>query len=167
MFKTGDKIQRKDCHSLPPREIIGEDYDRCVYIVREGEYGSDEVPFSDEYRYEKLKFEKIYEHLNRSHSSYHAIDGIVYEAAEKLLKHFRNNPEFIKFNHTMNSEQNVREMFERMTDEWISSEYLDITSSDDGIQSMEKFNILTDPEINCAIKDDVFRLLWNNRQISL
>ena len=58
-------------------------------------------------------------------------------------------------------------MFERMTDEWISSEYLDITSSDDDMRSMEKFNILTDPEINRAIKDDVFRLLRNNRQISL
>ena len=54
MFKIGDYIQYKDCHSLPPREIIGEDYERCVYIVSDGRYGSFEVPFINEYRYEKV-----------------------------------------------------------------------------------------------------------------
>ena len=58
MFPIGDLIQYKDCHSLPPREIIGEDYDSCAYIVSDGHYGSFEVPFINEYRYEKVNISK-------------------------------------------------------------------------------------------------------------
>ena len=106
------------------------------------------------------EFPKLQEYLNRP-TAYHTIDGFVCDAAERLLDYFRNNPEFGKFNHPLNSQEDVRSMFNEMTDQWICDNYLDVSSTDDN--AMEKYNILTNADINAAVKDDVFSILWNNK----
>jgi hypothetical protein len=56
----------------------------------------------------------------------------------------------------MNSEQDVRLMFEELADWWIDDKYLILTEDE---QSMRNYNILIDRKTNKVIKDDVFRLL--------
>lgn len=112
------------------------------------------------------EFPKLQEYLNKPYA-YHAIDKVVCDAAGRLLDYFKNNPEFGKFNHSGNSEPDVRSMFNDMTDQWISDNYLNIASDDDS--AIEKYNILTDVEINSAMKDDVFANLWkkSNKECQL
>jgi hypothetical protein len=56
----------------------------------------------------------------------------------------------------MNSEQDVRLMFEELADWWIDDKYLILTEDE---QSMCNYNILIDRKTNKVIKDEVFRLI--------
>lgn len=161
MFKVGDIIQYKHCHSIPPKKILSEDLERCVYVVSEGRFGSSEISFSDAYRYEILKFPKIYEYLDDTFPLHSSIDVTIYDAANRLLKYFERNAEFTKFNHSENSDQDVKTLFEEMVDKWIEENYLNVpeTSDDSNLAWMEKYNILTDSETNAVIKDELFSIL--------
>jgi hypothetical protein len=103
----------------------------------------------------KEKFPSIYAYLNQEFS-YHDIDDVVYDAANRLLDYLKSNTTFQLYNHLMNSEQDVRLMFEELADWWIDDKYLILTEDE---QSMRNYNILTDRNTNKVIKDDVFRLL--------
>ena len=102
----------------------------------------------------KEKFQNIYAYLNQE-CSYHDIDNVVYDAANRLLDYLKSNTTFQLYNHHMNSEQDVRLMFDELVDWYIDDKYL-ITEDE---QSMYKYNILTDRNTNKVIKDDVFRLI--------
>ena len=102
----------------------------------------------------KEKFSNIYAYLNQE-CSYHNIDEVVYDAANRLLDYLKSNVTFQLYNHRMNSEQDVRLMFDELVDWYIDDKYL-ITEDE---QSMRNYNILTDRETNKVIKDDIFRLL--------
>ena len=106
------------------------------------------------------QFESIQDYLNRP-SAYHLVNEIVQVASHRLLEHFNANKEFQTFNNSLNSRADVREMFETLTDKWISDNYLDISTTDPN--AMEKYNILTDSNINRVIKDEIFGILWANR----
>ena len=103
----------------------------------------------------KDKFPNIYAYLNQE-CSYHDIDNVVYNAATRLLDYLKSNTTFQLYNHKMNSEQDVRLMFEELADWWIDDKYLILTEDE---QSMCNYNILIDRKTNKVIKDDVFRLL--------
>ena len=109
----------------------------------------------------KEKFSNIYAYLNQE-CSYHDIDDIVYDAAIRLLDYLKSNETFQMYNHKMNSEQDVRLMFEELADWWIDDKYLILTEDE---QSMRNYNILTDRETNKVIKDDIFRLLRQTIQL--
>ena len=102
----------------------------------------------------KDKFPNIYAYLNQEFS-YHDIDNVVYDAANRLLDYLKSNKTFQLYNHHMNSEQDVRLMFDELVDWYIDDKYL-ITEDE---QSMRNYNILIDRKTNKVIKDDVFRLL--------
>ena len=102
----------------------------------------------------KEKFPSIYAYLNQEFS-YHDIDDVVYDAANRLLDYLISNTTFQLYNHHMNSEQDVRLMFDELVDWYIDDKYL-ITEDE---QTMYKYNILTDRNTNKIIKDDVFRLI--------
>jgi hypothetical protein len=80
----------------------------------------------------------------------------VYDAANRLLDYLKSNETFQMYNHKMNSEQDVRLMFEELADWWIDDKYLILTEDE---QSMRNYNILIDRKTNKVIKDDVFRLI--------
>ena len=101
------------------------------------------------------QFPNIYAYLNQEYS-YHDIDNVVYDAAIRLLDYLKSNETFQIYNHKMNSEQDVRLMFEELADWWIDDKYLILTEDE---QSMRNYNILIDRKTNKVIKDDVFRLL--------
>lgn len=103
----------------------------------------------------KEKFSNIYAYLNQE-CSYHDIDDVVYDAANRLLDYLKSNETFQMYNHKMNSEQDVRLMFEELADWWIDDKYLILTEDE---QSMRNYNILIDRKTNKVIKDDVFRLI--------
>ena len=103
----------------------------------------------------KEKFSNIYAYLNQE-CSYHDIDDVVYDAANRLLDYLSSNTTFQLYNHKMNSEQDVRQTFEELADWWIDDNYL-ILNEDE--ESLRNYNILTDRETNKVIKDDVFRLI--------
>ena len=56
----------------------------------------------------------------------------------------------------MNSDQDVKKMFDELVDLWIDEQYIKFTDDE---QSMRDYNILTDRDTNRVIKDDVFRLI--------
>ena len=105
----------------------------------------------------KSKFLNIYEFLNRPYA-YHQIDDVVYDTAQKLLDYFRDNKTFQSYNHSMNSDSDVRIMFDELVDWWIDEHYLDISGEckDD---MFYEYNILTDREVNKVIKDEIFRIV--------
>ncbi len=107
----------------------------------------------------KEKFPSIYAYLNQEFS-YHDIDDVVYDAANCLLDYLKSNTTFQLYNHHMNSEQDVRFMFDELVDWYIDDKYL-ITEDE---QSMYKYNILTDRNTNKVIKDDLFRLIHQTIQ---
>ena len=105
----------------------------------------------------KSKFPNIYEILNRPYA-YHQIDAVVYDTAQKLLDYFRNNKTFQIYNHAMNSDQDVRIMFDELVDWWIDEHYLNISGECEHDMFYE-YNVLTDREINKVIKDEIFRIV--------
>ena len=50
----------------------------------------------------KEKFSNIYAYLNQE-CSYHDIDNVVYDAANRLLDYLKSNTTFQLYNHHMNS----------------------------------------------------------------
>ena len=105
----------------------------------------------------KSKFPDIYEFLNRSYA-YHQIDDVVYDTAQKLLDYFRDNKTFQIYNHSMNSDQDVRIMFDELVDWWIDEYYLNISGECEH-DTFYEYNVLTDREINKVIKDEIFRIV--------
>lgn len=103
----------------------------------------------------KSKFPNIYEFLNRPYA-YHQIDDVVYDTAQKLLDYFLDNKTFRIYNHSMNSDQDVRIMFDELVDWWIDEHYLNL---DENIEKMYEYNVLTDRETNKVIKDEIFRIV--------
>lgn len=103
----------------------------------------------------KSKFPNIYEFLNRPYT-HHQIDDVVYDTAQKLLDYFRDNKTFQIYNHAMNSDQDVRIMFDELVDWWIDEHYLNL---DENIEKMYEYNVLTDRETNKVIKDEIFRIV--------
>lgn len=103
----------------------------------------------------KQKFPNIYNHLNQQWS-YHDIDDVVYSAATRLLDYIMSYKTFQIYNHRMNSDQDVKKMFDELVDLWIDEQYIKFTDDE---QSMRDYNILTDRDTNRVIKDDVFRLI--------
>ena len=105
----------------------------------------------------KLKFPNIYEFLNRPYA-YHQIDAVVYDTAQKLLDYFRNNKTFQIYNHAMNSDSDVRIMFDELVNWWIDEHYLNIFGEckDD---MFYEYNVLTDREVNKVVKDEIFRIV--------
>ena len=108
----------------------------------------------------KSKFPNIYEFLNRPYA-YHQIDDVVYDTAQKLLDYFRDNKTFQIYNHSMNSDQDVRIMFDELVDWWIDEHYLHI---DENIEKMHEYNVLTDRETNKVIKDEIFRIVRSSSE---
>lgn len=105
----------------------------------------------------KSKFPNIYEFLNRPYA-YHQIDDVVYDTAQKLLDYFRDNKTFQIYNHAMNSDQDVRIMFDELVDWWVDEHYLDISGECEG-DTLYEYNVLTDRETNKVIKDEIFRIV--------
>ena len=108
----------------------------------------------------KSKFPNIYEFLNRPYA-YHQIDDVVYDTAQKLLDYFRDNKTFQIYNHSMNSDQDVRIMFDELVDWWIDEHYLNL---DGNIETMYEYNVLTDRETNNVIKDEIFRIVRSSSE---
>jgi len=108
----------------------------------------------------KSKFPNIYEFLNRPYA-YHQIDDVVYDTAQKLLDYFRDNKTFQIYNHSMNSDQDVRIMFDELVDWWVDEHYLNL---DENIEKMYEYNVLTDRETNKVIKDEVFRIVRSSSE---
>ena len=110
----------------------------------------------------KSKFPDIYEFLNRPYA-YHQIDDVVYDTAQKLLDYFRNNKTFHIYNHAMNSDQDVRIMFDELVDWWIDEHYLNISGECEHDMFYE-YNVLTDREINKVVKDEIFRIVRSSSE---
>ena len=92
---------------------------------------------------------------------YRLVNEVMQAASRHLLDYFNANKEFQTFNNSRNSQPDVRQMFDEMTDKWISDNYLNVTPDDP--RTMEKYNILTDSMINRSIKDEIFGILWANK----
>ena len=73
----------------------------------------------------KTKFPNIYEFLNRPYAD-HQIDDLVYDTAQKLLDYFRNNKFFQSYNYSMNSDSDVRIMFDELVNWWIDEHHFNI-----------------------------------------
>ena len=108
----------------------------------------------------KSKFPDIYEFLNRPYA-YHQIDAVVYDTAQKLLDYFRDNKTFQIYNHSMNSDSDVRIMFDELVDWWIDEHYLNISGECEH-DTFYEYNVLTDREINKVVKDEIFRIVWSS-----
>ena len=93
--------------------------------------------------------------------NYRLVNEVMQAASRHLLDYFNANKEFQTFNNSRNGQADVRQMFDEMTDKWISDNYLNVTPDD--LKIMEKYNILTDSNINRVIKDEIFGILWANR----
>ena len=111
----------------------------------------------------KTKFPNIYEFLNRPYA-YHQIDDVVYDTAQKLLDYFRDNKTFQIYNHSMNSDQDVRIMFDELVDWWIDEHYLNISSECEH-DTFYEYNVLTDREVNKVIKDEIFRIVRSSSEV--
>ena len=111
----------------------------------------------------KSKFPNIYEFLNRPYA-YHQIDDVVYDTAQKLLDYFRGNKTFQSYNHSMNSDSDVRIMFDELVDWWIDEHYLNISGECEHDMFYE-YNVLTDREINKVIKDEIFRIVRSSSEV--
>ena len=110
----------------------------------------------------KSKFPHIYEFLNRPYA-YHQIDDVVYDTAQKLLDYFRNNKIFQSYNHSMNSDSDVRIMFDELVDWWIDEHYLNISGECER-DTFYEYNVLTDREVNKVIKDEIFRIVRSSSE---
>ena len=110
----------------------------------------------------KTKFPNIYEFLNRPYAD-HQIDDLVYDTAQKLLDYFRDNKTFQIYNHVMNSDQDVRIMFDELVDWWIDEHYLNISGECEH-DTFYEYNVLTDREVNKVIKDEIFRIVRSSSE---
>ena len=109
----------------------------------------------------KSKFPSIYEFLNRPYA-FHSIDSVVYTAAQGLLDYFRTNNTFQIYNHNMNSDQDVRTMFDELADWWIDENYLKFDGECDH-NTFYEYNVLTDRETNKVLKDEIFQIIRANQ----
>ena len=111
----------------------------------------------------KTKFPNIYEFLNRPYA-HHQIDDVVYDTAQKLLDYFRDNKTFQIYNHSMNSDQDVRIMFDELVDWWIDEHCLNI-SGECEYDTFYEYNVLTDRDVNKVIKDEIFRIVRSSSEV--
>ena len=111
----------------------------------------------------KSKFPDIYEFLNRPYA-YHQIDDVVYDTAQKLLDYFRDNKKFQIYNHSMNSDSDVRIMFDELVDRWIDEHCLDISGECEH-DTFYEYNVLTDREVNKVIKDEIFCIVRSSSEV--
>ena len=101
-------------------------------------------------KYPKKKFPRLERFMEDSQRYFPTKD--VLEAAEELLDFLESNQKFQNINNRLNTDQDVRDMSDRIVDKQIEENYIDIDS--DG--SMEMFNVLTDSQLNKVLKDDLF-----------
>lgn len=108
----------------------------------------------------RKKFPKLERFIEESYRYFPS--QVVYDAAEKLLDVIRNHNEFQSGNNEMNSDADVRRMFDEIVDRHIEDEYIDLNDTESDA-FMENYNILTDSDLNKVLKDELFSIVRKSK----